>query len=89
MLLDASIPPLERFGKIAEVLPQDPQAQLNYGKALHEAGRVQEALIRYENAIVRKPALAEAEFYLGLALSDLGEVGALHCTLRACAFARS
>jgi tetratricopeptide (TPR) repeat protein len=67
------VPPLERFGKVAEVLPQDPQAQLNYGKALHEAGRVQEALIRYENAIARKPTLAEAEFFLGLALSDLGE----------------
>ena len=54
-------------------MPQDAQAQLNYGKALHEAGRVQEALVRYENAIARKPTLAEAEFYLGLALSDLGE----------------
>jgi Flp pilus assembly protein TadD len=72
-LLGRSVPPLERFGKVAEVVPQDPQAQLNYGKALHQAGRVQEALLRYENAIARKPTLAEAEFYLGLALSDLGE----------------
>ena len=72
-LAGRGVPPLERFGKVAEVLPQDPQAQLNYGKALHEAGRVQEALIRYENAIARKPTLAEAEFFLGLALSDLGE----------------
>jgi Flp pilus assembly protein TadD len=68
------VPPLERLGKIAEVLPQDAQAQLNYGKALHEAGRVQEALVRYENAIARKPASAETEFYLGLALSDLEEL---------------
>jgi Flp pilus assembly protein TadD len=68
------VPPLERLGKIAEVLPQDAQAQLNYGKALHDAGRVQEALVRYENAIARRPGSAETEFYLGLALSDLEEL---------------
>jgi hypothetical protein len=32
------VPPLERTAKVAEVLPNDPKAQLNYGKALHEAG---------------------------------------------------
>jgi Flp pilus assembly protein TadD len=72
-LAGRTVPPVERFGKVAEVVPQDPQAQLNYGKALHKEGRVQEALTRYENAIARKPTLAEAEFYLGLALGDLGE----------------
>jgi len=30
----APVPPLERFAKVAEVVPQDAQAQLNYGKAL-------------------------------------------------------
>jgi Tfp pilus assembly protein PilF len=72
-LVGRTVPPLERFAKVAEVVPQDAQAQLNYGKALHEAGRVDEAIPRYESAIARKPSLAEAEFFLGLALSDLGE----------------
>ena len=72
-LVGRAVPPLERLAKVAEVVPQDAQAQLNYGKALHEAGRVEEAIPRYESAIARKPALAEAEFFLGLALSDLGE----------------
>jgi hypothetical protein len=70
-LLGRVVPPIERTAKVAEVLPQDPRAQLNYGKALHEAGRIEEALERYEFAVRRNPALAEAEFYLGLAWSDL------------------
>jgi Flp pilus assembly protein TadD len=72
-LLGRAVPPLERFAKVAEVVPQDPQAQFNYGKALHEAGRAEEAIPRYESAIARKPSSAQAEFYLGLALSDLRE----------------
>jgi tetratricopeptide (TPR) repeat protein len=67
------VPTLERTAKVAEILPQDPQAQLNYGKALHDAGRVNEAVTRYEFAISKNPALAEAEFFLGLAWNDLGD----------------
>jgi hypothetical protein len=73
-LIGRVVPTIERTAKVAEVLPQDPQAQLNYGKALHEAGRVEEAIGRYEYAIKRKPSLAEAEFYLGLAWGDLGDL---------------
>ena len=73
-LVGRVVPPIERTAKVAEVLPQDPQAQLNYGKALHEAGRVEEAISRYEFAIGKKPSLAEAEFFLGLAWSDLGDL---------------
>src|SRR5215211_6896424 len=29
------VPPLERLGKVAEALPENAQAQLNYGKELH------------------------------------------------------
>jgi Flp pilus assembly protein TadD len=72
-LVGRAVPPLERFAKVAEVVPQDAQAQLNYGKALHEAGRVEEAIPRYESAIKLKPSLAEAEFFHGLAESDLEE----------------
>ena len=46
-LVGRVVPAIERTAKVAEVLPQDPQAQLNYGKALHEAGRVEDAISRY------------------------------------------
>src|SRR5947209_6498748 len=68
------VPPLERTEKVAEVLPKDPQAQLDYGKALHAAGRVNEAVTKYEVALQRKATVAEAEFYLGLASKDLGDL---------------
>jgi Flp pilus assembly protein TadD len=73
-LVGRVVPPLERTAKVAEVLPQDAKAQLDYGKALHEAGRVEEAINRYEFAISKKPSLEEAEFFLGLAWSDLGDL---------------
>ncbi len=72
-LVGRVVPPLERTAKVAEVLPDDAQAQLNYGKALHESGRVEEAVGLYESAIKRDPSLAEAEFFLGLAYKDRGE----------------
>ena len=68
------VPPIERTAKVAEVLPQDPAAQFNYGKALHEAGRIEEALAKYELALSRNPSSAEAEFFLGLAWKDLGDL---------------
>jgi Flp pilus assembly protein TadD len=71
-LVGRVVPPLERTEKVAEVLPEDPQAQLNYGKALHQAGRVEAAISRYELAIRKNPSLAEAEYFLGLAWNDLG-----------------
>jgi Tfp pilus assembly protein PilF len=73
-LVGRVVPPIERTAKVAEVLPQDAKAQLNYGKALHEAGRVEEAIGKYEFAIKRDPSLAEAEFYLGLGWKDLGDL---------------
>jgi hypothetical protein len=73
-LVGRVVPPIERSAKVAEVLPHDPKAQLNYGKALHETGRVEEAIRKYEFAISRDPSLAEAEFCLGLAWKDLGDL---------------
>lgn len=72
-LVGRVVPPLERTAKIAEVLPNDAQAQLNYGKELHQAGQVEAAVSRYESAIRQDPSLAEAEFLLGLAYGDLHE----------------
>lgn len=67
------VPTLERTEKVAEILPRDAQAQLNYGKALHQARKVEEAIAKFEFALSKNPALEEAEFYLGLAWSDLGD----------------
>jgi hypothetical protein len=64
-------PPVERAAKVVEVLPEDAQAQFNYGKALHEAGRTEEAIGHYQAAIRRDPTLAAAESFLGLAYKDL------------------
>lgn len=72
-LLGRVVPPMERSAKVAEVLPKDAQAQLKYGKALHEAGRVQEAKKRYQAAIALNPSLQEAESFLGLASGDTRE----------------
>ena len=68
------VPMLERTAKVAEVMPRDAQAQLNYGKALHEAGRPQEAVDRYNAAVALNPDLPEAEMFLGLAWGDLGDM---------------
>ena len=68
------VPALERTAKVAEVLPADPQAQLDYGRALHEAGRLNEAIEKYESALARDSKLAEAEYYLGFAWTQLGDL---------------
>ena len=73
-LVGRVVPPVERSAKVAEVLPQDAKAQLDYGKALHDAGRIEEAISKYEFALSRNASLAEAEFSLGLAWSDLGNL---------------
>jgi Tfp pilus assembly protein PilF len=73
-LVGRVVPHIERTAKVAEVLPQDAEAQFNYGRALHEAGRVEEAIRKYEFALSRKPSLAEAEFHLGRAWQDLGDL---------------
>jgi tetratricopeptide (TPR) repeat protein len=67
------VPATERTEKVAQILPQDAQAQLNYGKALHEAGRVEEAIGKYEFALSLNPSLAEAEFYLGSVWKNMAE----------------
>ena len=63
--------PLQLAGRIVEVLPNDAQSQLKYGEALHEQGRVEEAMSHYESAIRQNPRMAEPEFFLGLAYKDL------------------
>ena len=72
-LVGRVVPPLERYGKVVELLPNDAKAQLNYGKALQDAGSVEEALAHYDVSIARDPSSSEAEFYTGLAWSDRGD----------------
>jgi tetratricopeptide (TPR) repeat protein len=72
-LMGRIVPPLERYGKVVEVLPANAQAQLNYGKALHAAGRFDEAKAHYERAVALDSSLAIAESYLGSACEDLGD----------------
>jgi Flp pilus assembly protein TadD len=64
------VPALERTSKVVEILPANAQAQLNYGKALFDAGQIQSAIERCQAALARDPSLAEAEFYLGRAWYD-------------------
>lgn len=64
------VPALERTAKVAEILPGDAQAQLNYGRALYDARQLQSAMERFEAALSRDPSLAEAEFYLGRVWAD-------------------
>jgi Flp pilus assembly protein TadD len=73
-LVGRVVSPIERTAKVAEVLPQDAQAQLNYGKALQQAGHIQDAIARYEFALSKNPSLAEAEFFLGLAWKESGDL---------------
>ena len=73
-LVGRVVPAVERTAKVAEVLPDDAEAQFKYGRALHGEGRVEEAMNRYEFTISRNPKHALAEFFLGLAWSDLGDL---------------
>src|SRR6476469_1766534 len=68
------VPTLERTAKVAEILPRDAQAHLNYGKALHESGQIQKALDQYETALKLNPNFGEAEFYVALAWVGLGDL---------------
>ncbi|HEX8680257.1 MAG TPA: tetratricopeptide repeat protein [Chthoniobacterales bacterium] len=73
-LVGRVVPPLEKSAKVAEVLPQDAEAQLNHGKALHDEGRLEEALARYRTAVALKPGHADAHRHLALAYSDSNDL---------------
>jgi len=51
-----------------------PRRNSTTAKSCTKWGRVEEAIRKYEFAISRDPSLAEAEFYLGLAWRDLGDL---------------
>lgn len=53
--------------------PDNSRARLNYGTALSEAKRLDEAMAQFEAALRLKPDYAEAEFNLGNALMKKGD----------------
>jgi hypothetical protein len=73
-LVGRVVPPLEKSAKVLEVLPHDAEAQLSFGKALHEDGRVEEALTHYKAAVALKPNHAEVHRRLALAYKDLRDL---------------
>ena len=54
--------------------PNNPRAHYNFGFALWQAGRTQEAINHYAQAVRIKPDFTEAHFKLGLGLSQAGEL---------------
>ncbi|HUI06608.1 MAG TPA: tetratricopeptide repeat protein [Verrucomicrobiae bacterium] len=54
--------------------PNQPRAHYNLGDALLRAGRVQEAVAQYEQAVRIQPDYAAAHNNLGFALMELGQV---------------
>lgn len=61
------------WGDTVEKLPDNPRARLNYGTALSEAKRVEEAMSQFEAALRLKPDYVEAEYNLGNALVKQGD----------------
>jgi tetratricopeptide (TPR) repeat protein len=51
-----------------------PEAHVNLGRLLHEAGEVHAALLHYRSALRARPADATAAFNVGVALEDLNMV---------------
>ena len=54
--------------------PTTPTAHYNLGIALHDQGKLDEAIAEYREAIRLKPDYAEAHYNLGIALSDQGKL---------------
>ncbi len=61
----------ELFGRAAGLRRDDPTIHNNYGNALRDLGRQQEALRSYNRAIQLKANYAEAHYNRGLVLQDL------------------
>jgi predicted O-linked N-acetylglucosamine transferase (SPINDLY family) len=60
--------------KAAELLPDDAEAHNNYGNALRDCGRLDEAVVSYRRALEIQPDYAEIHNNLGNAQRDLGRI---------------
>jgi serine/threonine protein kinase/Flp pilus assembly protein TadD len=64
-----------RYASVAVALqPQSPGAHLNLGSALHDKGRLDEAIAEYREAIRLKQDYSEAHSHLGNALKKKGQL---------------
>ena len=60
----------------AKTAPQNPRVYLNLGKALHLAGRIDEAIEQYTTAIEHNPDYTEVHVNLGASLKRQGKLDA-------------
>ncbi|MGQ0504267.1 MAG: tetratricopeptide repeat protein [Myxococcaceae bacterium] len=65
---------VEAYKFALERQPGNPDAHINLGRLLHEAGDVAAAEAHYREALVLRPDDATAQFNLGIALEDLGQI---------------
>jgi tetratricopeptide (TPR) repeat protein len=74
-LLDAgeNEPSAKHLSRAVELAPDDVEAQLNFGRALHNLHRWLEALPVFERVIALQPRLPLAHFHLGLTLQSMAE----------------
>jgi tetratricopeptide (TPR) repeat protein len=74
------------FGRALAVTRNNALAHTNYGFAILEQGRAEEALSHFERAVALKPYYAKAQLNLGLGLGTLGRsdeaIAAYHEALR-------
>ena len=62
----------EAYERALELDPEHPDAHVNLGRLLHEAGNAGYAETHYRKALAARPEDATAAFNLGVALEDLG-----------------
>ena len=68
--------------RAARLLPGDAEAQANVGNALHAAGRVDESIASYRNAVAADPASAKHHHRLAVALRASGRLREVLASLR-------
>ena len=73
---------LERREQVALAFPRDGQAQLDFGKVLHEQSRLDEAGARYEAAAGLNPSLPSLDYYRGLLAGDRGDIATAEAAYR-------
>ena len=61
-------------GRAIQLSPEDAEARSNLGLALHESGRLDEAIAVLGRAIALKPDLADAYGNLGRVFKDQGRI---------------
>jgi tetratricopeptide (TPR) repeat protein len=66
---------LPAWKKALELAPEDPRGHNNYGIALFESGRIDEAIVEYRKSIELNPKSSQTHNNLGSALAEKGSMG--------------